>query len=81
MSKTNLPLKEVLYGRKIVLCVTASISAYKSVSILRKLRKLGAFVSVATSAPNPSNRSLKAGITKIIITAVITKATTIIEIG
>ncbi|MBP9115166.1 MAG: bifunctional phosphopantothenoylcysteine decarboxylase/phosphopantothenate synthase [Acidimicrobiia bacterium] len=49
MSKTNLPLKEVLYGRKIVLCVTASISAYKSVSILRKLRKLGAFVSVATT--------------------------------
>lgn len=40
---------DVLSGRKIVLCVTGSISAYKSVSILRSLRKLGAHVSVAVT--------------------------------
>ena len=39
----------VLSGRKIVLCVTGSISAYKSVSILRSLRKFGAHVSVAVT--------------------------------
>ena len=39
----------VLSGRKIVLCVTGSISAYKAVTILRSLRKLGAFVSVAVT--------------------------------
>ena len=39
----------VLSGRKIVLCVTGSISAYKSVTILRSLRKLGAHVSVAVT--------------------------------
>lgn len=36
-------------GRKIVLCVSGSISAYKSVTMLRSLRKLGAFVSVAVT--------------------------------
>jgi phosphopantothenoylcysteine decarboxylase/phosphopantothenate--cysteine ligase len=41
--------EKVLAGRRIVLCVSASISVYKSISILRNLIKLGAFVSVATT--------------------------------
>lgn len=39
----------MLENRKIILCVSASISAYKSVSILRKLKNLGAFVSVCVT--------------------------------
>ncbi len=43
MSELDQPLK----GFKVLVCVSASISAYKSVYLVRTLRKLGAFVSVA----------------------------------
>ena len=38
-------------------------------------------VGAGRSAPKPLNRSLKVGITKIMITAVITSATTMIDTG
>ena len=38
-------------------------------------------VGPGSSAPNPLNRSLNTGITKIMMTAVTTMATTMIEIG
>ena len=38
-------------------------------------------VGPGRSAPKPLNRSLKTGITKIMMTAVTTSATTMIEIG
>lgn len=43
MSSAEKPLD----GRRILVCVSASIAAYKSVYLIRSLRKLGAFVSVA----------------------------------
>ena len=43
MNELDQPLK----GFKILVCVSASISAYKSVVLVRYLVKLGAFVSVA----------------------------------
>jgi phosphopantothenoylcysteine decarboxylase/phosphopantothenate--cysteine ligase len=43
MSELDQPLK----GFRVLVCVTASISAYKSVYLVRSLTKLGAFVSVA----------------------------------
>lgn len=45
MSTLDAPLA----GRRILLCVTASIAAYKSVSLIRMLVKAGAFVTVATT--------------------------------
>ena len=38
-----------LAGRQILVCVSASIAAYKSVQLIRTLVKLGAFVRVATT--------------------------------
>lgn len=41
---------QILKGRRIALCVNASVSAYKALDIVSLLRKLGAHVRVAMSA-------------------------------
>ena len=41
---------QILKGRRIALCVSASVSAYKALDIVSLLRKLGAHVRVAMSA-------------------------------
>jgi phosphopantothenoylcysteine decarboxylase len=47
MGTTAPPVNQVLAGRRVLLCVTGGIAAYKAVDLVRRLRDAGAEVQVA----------------------------------